>query len=257
MIMKLSAVVITQNEEKNVERCLRSLRFADEIVVVDALSEDRTVEIAKRLGARVVSQEWAGFAAQKQFAIEQAAGDWILLVDADEEVSTALADEIRGATRGQSQEAGFKLQRKSQFLGAWMSHGPWAEDYQTRLFKRARGRIAQRPVHEGVLLDGNSMRLRNPLFHYTHQTLSESVQRLNRYTTLEAAERVQRRRITLADAVIPPAAVFARYYLVKGCWKAGSRGFLLSMVTALYKSVLYLKIYFLQRSRPSRAVDSV
>ncbi|UCG52266.1 MAG: glycosyltransferase family 2 protein [Candidatus Latescibacterota bacterium] len=271
--MKLSAVVVTQNEENNIVRCLESLLFADEILVVDALSEDRTVELARELGARVLSRTWDGFSSQKQFAIDQAKGEWILLVDADEEVSNELCEEIRAVIQTSDETTtvrppvsdssgkhpplhandprvvGFKIRRKNHFLGRWMERGPWADDYQIRLFKNARGVIAKRPVHEGVQLDGDSGILQNPLHHYTHQTLSESFRRLNRYTTLEATERASRRTIGLFDVVFPPVGVFLRYYVAGGCWKNGVRGFLLSAITSMYKSVLYLKIFMLQRQK--------
>jgi len=244
----LSAVVITRNEERNIERCLKSLQFADEIVVVDALSEDRTVAIATGLGARVIAREWPGFADQKQFAIDQAEGEWVLLVDADEEVTEALATEIEVALADAPSAPGFRIQRKNQFLGKWIDHGPWADDFQIRLFRKERGRIARRPVHEGVHIDGEPATLRSPLNHYTHQTLSESVHRMNVYTTLEAAERVSRRKIRVFDVIFPPTGVFLRYYF-GGCWRAGMQGFLLAATTAMYKSILYLKILLLQRDR--------
>lgn len=243
----LSAVIVAQNEEKDIGRCVESLQFADEIVVVDGLSEDATANIARRHGARVIEQKWAGFAAQKQAAIDAADGDWILLVDADEEATPALGDEIEALLAGKPEAAGYRIHRRNQFLGRWVDRGPWTSDAPVRLFRRDKGHIARRPVHEGVQLDGFAGALRSPLNHYTHQTLSESVRRLNSYTTLEARERVGRRRIRLIDAVALPAGVFFNYYLFKSCWRIGVPGFLLAATTAMYKSVLYLKIYLLQR----------
>jgi glycosyltransferase involved in cell wall biosynthesis len=246
--LKLSAVVVTQNEEKNIGRCLESLRFADEIVVVDAFSEDRTVEIARKLGAHVVSRKWDGFAPQKQYAIDQASGEWVLLVDSDEEVSEELAGEIRSVIADASElSGGFRIRRNNYFLGEAMPYGPWGKDYNVRLFRKALGAVAERPVHEGIRVDGDLGTLHGPLLHHTHQTLSQSFRRLNRYTTLEAAERVGRRRIRLFDIVVLPLGVFLRYYIIGNCWRAGIPGFLLSAITAMYRSVLYLKVYLLQR----------
>jgi len=244
----LSAVVVAQNEEKNIGRCLGSLRFANEIIVVDAFSADRTAETASRLGARVVSRVWDGFARQKQFAIDLAVGEWILLVDADEEVSSDLAREIRSVVDRDpaTLRAGYRVRRENYFMGEPMRHGPWRDDFNVRLFRRGLGAVAQRPVHEGIVLVGEAGTLHAPLFHYTHQTLSESFRRLNRYTTLEASERVSRREVGLFDVVVPPLGVFLRYYIIGGCWRAGTRGFLLSAVTAMYKSVLYAKTYLLR-----------
>ena len=248
--VQLSAVVLSQNEEKNLPRCLDSLKFADEIVVVDALSEDESVKIARQYGARVMSRRWPGFSKQWQLAIDQARGEWIFMCAADEEVPPALARELRAVIGGNPPESGSQVPRLSQFLGGWMRHGPWANDYQLRLFRRGAGIVTGQSVHEGVKLSSRPGRLDSPLLHYTHQSLGESVTRLNRYTTLESMDRAGRRRISPFDFVISPLGVFFKYYLSKGCWRAGVRGFLLSAVTAIYKSVLYIKIYFLQRSRP-------
>ena len=249
--MRLSAVVVTQNEEKNIARCLDSVRFADEVVVVDAKSADRTVEIAARRGARVISREWDGFAKQKQFAIDQALGEWVLLIDSDEEVSGNLADEImRRLSAGIDEHVGgFRIPRSNYFLGKHIPYGPWGDDRQVRLFRKSRGRMIRRPVHEGVQIEGELLDLTEPLFHYTHQSLFESFCRLNRYTTLEAGERAGRRKIRLADAVVLPLGVFLRYYVSGRCYKAGVHGYLLSATTALYRSILYLKIYLLQRKK--------
>jgi hypothetical protein len=149
--------------------------------------------------------------------------------------------------RREHEAAGFRIRRSNYFLGEKVHHGPWANDYQIRLFRKARGAIAQRPVHEGVHVDGDLGTLQSPLTHYTHQTLTESFQRLNRYTTLEATERASRRRIGLADIVVSPIGAFLRYYVRGGCWRAGVNGFLLSATMAMYRSVLYLKTYLLQR----------
>jgi glycosyltransferase involved in cell wall biosynthesis len=248
--IQLSAVVLSQNEEKNLPRCLDSLKFVDEVVVVDAESGDDSANIARQRGARVISQKWLGFSKQWQLAIDQAKGGWILMCAADEEVPAALARELRAVVEGNPPEEGFQIPRQSQFLGGWMRHGPWANDYQLRLFRRGAGVVSGQSVHEGIEMVGRPGRLHNPLLHYTHQTLAESVARLNRYTTLESRDRVGRRRISPFDFVISPLGVFFKYYVTRGCWRAGVRGFLLAAITAVYKSVLYIKIYFLQRSRP-------
>jgi glycosyltransferase involved in cell wall biosynthesis len=246
--LRLSAVVVAQNEEKNIGRCLQSVRFTDEIVVVDAFSEDRTPDISRSLGARVISRAWDGFASQKQFAIDQARGEWVLLVDSDEEVSADLALEIRSAIEGDpaSLPPGYRIRRSNFFMGQAIPHGPWGRDSTVRVFQKGRASVSARPVHEGIRLDGAPGSLRGPLYHRTHQTLSESFRRLNRYTSLEAAERVSRRNVGLFDVVLPPLGVFIRYYIIGGCWRAGTRGFLLSATTSMYRSILYAKIYLLQ-----------
>lgn len=244
---KISAVVIAQNSASTIARCLDSLRFADEIVVVDAVSHDGTPAIAKAHGATVFSNPWPGFAAQKQFAIDSATGEWVFLCDTDEEVTSELAAEIRKTVELPDTADGYRVQRRNQFLGKWITVGPWTDDFDLRLFRKSRGRMTEASVHEGVVVDGEVGTLRNLLNHYTHPTVAESIERLNRYTSLEARDRVARRRISLLDPVFPPAGVFFNYFFVKGCWRAGQHGFLLSAITAMYKSVLYIKIYLLQR----------
>ena len=251
----LSAVIVTQNEERNIQRCLDSLGFVDEIIVVDALSEDRTPAIARAAGARVFARKWQGFAAQKQFAIDQASGDWVLLIDSDEEVTPELAQEIRTVTAHDGAADGYWIPRQNFFLGKRINHGPWARDRQMRLFKRAHGEVARRPVHEGVQLNGGiEQTLVSPLNHYTHQTLSETVQRMNRYTTLEAPERAPRRRVGLIDALVAPAGVFLSYYIAKGGWRDGVHGYLLAATTAMYRSLLYIKTYALQNEQDTPPV---
>lgn len=245
--VSLSAVVVVQNCAGELERCLGSLQFADEIVVVDALSYDGTPEVARRLGARVVSHAWSGFSPQKQFAIEQAAGEWVFLCDADEEVPPELAREITETISQSSAADGYRVKRRNQFLGEWVRVGPWTDDVELRLFKRTRARMTTASVHEGVVVEGVVRTLAGTLNHYTHPTVSESIDRLNRYTTLEARDRVGRRRVRAVEALLLPIGVFWNYFVAKGCWREGMRGFLLSAITAMYKSVLYMKIYLLQR----------
>ncbi len=246
---RLSAVVIAQDNADTIERCVRGLSFADELIVVDGGSEDGTGDIARAAGARVVTNAWPGYAEQRVFALKQTTGEWVLSCDSDEEVSPELAEEIQAAIASPDGMSAFWIPRRNQFLGRWMDHGPWAGDRVLRLFRRDRGRVTDRRVHEGVVVDGNTRVLTEPLLHYTHPTIAESIGRLNRYTTLESRDRASRRRVRLCDAFVPPVGVFFKYYVVKGSWRDGVHGFLLSAITAMYKSVLYVKTYLRQRAR--------
>jgi glycosyltransferase involved in cell wall biosynthesis len=249
----LSVVVVAENEEKNIGRALASVQFADEIVVVDGFSEDGTADIAWQHGARVIERKWDGFATQKQFAIDAARGEWILLVDADEEATVELGEEILALLAANPEASGYRVHRRNQFLGRWIDHGPWTKDAPVRLFRKDKGEIARRPVHEGVQLDGFAGALRSPLNHYTHQTLSESIGRMNTYTTLEAEERRSRRRIGVIDILFLPVGVFLSYYVRNGGWRMGVHGFLLAATTAMYRAVLYVKIFLLQRQNNPRS----
>ncbi len=216
---KLSAVVIAQDNADTIERCVRSLSFADEVIVVDGGSEDGSDQLARNAGARVVTNAWPGYAEQRVFALAQARGEWVMSCDSDEEVTPELAAEVEAAITSPGDTCAFWIPRRNQFLGRWMDHGPWAGDRVLRLFRRDRGRVTDRRVHEGIVVDGNTRPLTSPLLHYTHPTIAESIGRLNRYTTLESRERALRRRVRLVDAFIPPVGVFFKYYVVKGSWR--------------------------------------
>jgi len=248
----LTAIVIAQNSAAHIVRCVASLAFAEDVLVVDGGSVDATAELAEGHGARVILNPWPGFAAQRRFALGQTSREWVFVCDADEEVTPGLAREIMstiaGANRpGANAPAGFRVRRRNQFLGGWMDVGPWSRDWQLRLMRRGAARVTETSVHEGYAVDGPVGELSSPLCHYAHPTVSESLQRLNRYTGLEAADRAGRRRVGVLDPLVLPAGVFFNYYVLKGCWRAGVRGFLLASTTAMYKSILYVKIRLLQQ----------
>jgi hypothetical protein len=148
--------------------------------------------------------------------------------------------------------AGYRIRRRNQFLGRWMEVGPWARDTQLRLFRKDAVSVIDASVHESYRVEGRVGALSAPLNHYAHPTIAESVQRLNRYTTLEARDRASRRRVRALDPLVLPAGVFFKYYVAKGCWRAGVEGFLLAAITAMYKAVLYVKIRSIQlaQARP-------
>jgi glycosyltransferase involved in cell wall biosynthesis len=242
-------VVLAQNSADVLPRCLRSLAFADEVLVVDGGSNDGTAGMAADLGARVIVNPWPGFTAQRRFALEHARHAWVFVCDSDEEASEALGAEIRAVASGErGGAAGYVVRRRNQFLGGWMDVGPWARDRKLRLFRRDAVRVTEASVHEGYVVDGAVADLDGPLHHYAHPSIAESIARLNRYTTLEARDRAGRRRIRALDPLVSPAGVFFKYYVAKGCWRAGVRGYLLAAITAMYKSVLYVKIRSLQRT---------
>ncbi len=252
---RVAAVVIALDAAADIRRCLGSLAFADEVVVVDGGSSDDTVALARAAGARVVSNPWPGFAAQRRFALDQTSAAWVFVCDTDEEVTPELAGVIRDAISGDDAPAGFRVRRRNQFLGGWIDVGPWSDDTQLRLFRRDAVRVTEAAVHEGYVVDGSVGTLGHPLLHYTHRTLSETMRRMNRYTTLEAPDRVSRRRIGALDPLVLPAGVFFNYYVIKGCWRAGVRGYLLAATTAMYRAVLYLKIRMLQQSGGAYRAD--
>jgi glycosyltransferase involved in cell wall biosynthesis len=250
----ISAIVLAQNNGPIVARCIRSLAFAGDVIVIDAESEDDTAAVAQSLGARAVEHAWPGFAEQRRFALSQARHDWVFVCDSDEEATPELAREIVAAVSAGDAEQdgesvrGFRVRRKNQFLGRWMDVGPWARDTQLRLFRKDAVHVAESSVHESYRVDGRVETLTASLNHYAHPTIADSVQRLNRYTTLEARDRASRRRVRALDPLVLPAGAFLNYYVFKGCWRAGVEGFLLAAITAMYRAVLYVKIRSIQRA---------
>ena len=184
--LSVSVVIITLNEEANLARTLQSVAWADEIVIVDSGSTDRTREIAESFHAKFCVEPWRGFAAQKNFALEKATCDWVLSLDADEEVEPALADEIRATLAADPAAAGFWIPRKNFFLGRWIRHGGFYPDPKLRLFRRDAGQFEDRLVHEDARVAGPTAKLKNHLLHHAYPTLDSYLDHMNRYSSLGA-----------------------------------------------------------------------
>lgn len=240
--MNISGAIVTLNEEANIARAVRSLRFCDEVVVVDCGSTDRTCRIAASLGARVIANEWLGYAGQKNFCARAAANDWILSIDADEEISAELAHEIEAVRRKETPHAGFDFPRLSRYRGVWIRHSGWYPDRKVRLYRRAAARWVGDYVHESVQVEGSVGKLRGDLLHYTCNSAAEHLQTIERYTDLAARElcdrgaRTPRRRLFAA----PPAA-FLRSFLWKLGFLDGAAGFAIARMAALYAYKKYAK----------------
>ncbi len=240
--MKISAAIITLNEERNLPRLLESLTCVDEIVVVDSGSTDRTKEIAERYGARVIAHDWPGYAAQKNFAAAQAANDWILSLDADEALTENLQAEILQLKEKEPQVVGFRFPRLAQYLGRWIFHSGWYPDSKIRLYDRRRGRWVGDYVHESVTVDGPVAELAGPLNHFTCNSLDEHRRTLERYTSLAAQElRARGERAGIARLVLSPPATFLRSYILKLGFLDGYPGFLIAVMAARYVFKKYSK----------------
>jgi glycosyltransferase involved in cell wall biosynthesis len=247
---KLSVVIIARNEEANLPRCLESVRWADEIIVGDSGSADRTVEVARDLGAKVYGYEWCGFGPAKQGAVDKAEGEWILSLDADEEVSPELASEIKAALEERTNIVGYYLPRRTEFLGRWMLHGGWYPDYVLRLFRKSRGAFTSSLVHEAVKVDGPTARLRNDLLHYSYPTLDRYFDKFNRYTTLAANEAFNMgQRVGLIELLLNPNAKFIKQYILKRGFLDGAKGLLLAILSSGYVSIKYAKLRELWRQK--------
>jgi glycosyltransferase involved in cell wall biosynthesis len=238
----ISATLITRDEEANIERAIRSLAVADEIVVVDSGSKDATREIAARLGARVVLQPWLGFTEQKNFALREAKHDWILSLDADEELNEDAREAIAEWKREEPRAAGYRFARRARYLGRWILHSGWYPGYKVRLFDRRRGRWTGGAVHESVAVDGPVETLPGEILHYTCDSLEEHAKRIEFYTGLAAQDMLARGEAPewLARRLTPPWLFFYTYFLRLGILD-GSQGFLIARMAARYVKRKYEK----------------
>jgi glycosyltransferase involved in cell wall biosynthesis len=250
--LSLSVVIITLNEAANLARTLSILSWADEIVVVDSGSTDGTCEIAESFHAKFFIEAWKGFAAQKNSALAKARGDWILSLDADEEVEPALADEIRTVLPANPTVSGFWIPRKNFFLGRWMKHGGFYPDRKLRLFRRGRGQFEDRLVHEDIRLDGASARLQHHLLHHAYPTLANYIEHMNRYSSLgaEMANGKHPHGFSFVDIVVRPKLTFLYNYILRAGFLDGHEGLLLHLYHAGYVSWKYAKAWELGRQKP-------
>jgi glycosyltransferase involved in cell wall biosynthesis len=240
----LSVIVITHNEEKNIEVCLQSVAWAREIIVVDSQSTDRTVELAKTFTKKIFIKEWMGYAGAKNFALDNATFDWILWLDADERVTPELASEIKSIVHNNAYDyTGFEVARRAYFLGKWIKHCGWYPGYVVRLFKRVKVRFNDSRVHEKVDINGTIGRLKHDLLHYTDDTLYHYLEKFNMYTTLAAADMKQAgKRFSLYDIIVRPPFLFFKMYIIRRGFLDGMHGLVLAMLSASYVFVKYAKL---------------
>lgn len=245
----LSAVIITLNAASQIEECLRSIAFCDEIVVVDSGSTDGTAELAERYGARVVSCEWRGFGPQKQFAVEQARHDWVLCVDADERVGDALRASIEAALAAPAVPA-FRFARCNRFMGRYLRHGEGYPDWSLRLFDRRHARWSDDSVHEKVRAFGKVVALRGDLIHDSAETLDGYLAKQNRYTTLAARQAMASgQRVTAARLLFSPLVRFIKFYVLRLGFLDGLPGLVHIVLGCINTFVKYAKIMGFQVSR--------
>ncbi|MGE5306202.1 MAG: glycosyltransferase family 2 protein [Alphaproteobacteria bacterium] len=244
----VSAIVVCFNEEEHIGACLESLRWCDEIVVVDSFSTDGTVEICRRYTDRVMQRTWAGYVDQKAYAVSQATKEWVLSVDADERVSAELREEIEQAlARDRESYSGYALPRLVFYLRRWWWRGGWYPDYTLRLFRRDRATWGGSEPHDKVLVEGRVRRLRHPLHHFTYRDIEDHIQRINRFTSISAQElKKGGRRWRLADAVLRPAGRFLRCYFLKRGFMEGFGGFYVAVTGAMYVFLKYAKLWELE-----------
>ena len=243
--MRLSVTIIALNQEANLGPCLESVAFADEIVVLDTGSSDKTVEKARSFTEKVFSAPWEGFARTKNAALDKAQGDWIFSLDTDERVSAALAAEIQAVLRADGPLDGYRVPRKNYFGGRWIRHLGWYPDYTLRLFRREKGRFRDREVHEEVVVEGTVGHLQSPLDHYSYESMAQYAARQERYARLAARELAGAgRRPYPAELVWRPVLTFLKLYFLRRGFLEGSLGLRLSMQGSRYN---FLKYHYLRQ----------
>jgi len=242
--MKISATIITRDEERHIAAALESLAWADEIVVVDSGSTDRTVEIAKRITDRVVVADWPGYAAQKNRAAAEASHDWIFSLDADERVTPELAASIARIRDAGPTADGYRVARRAWYVDRWVRHSGWYPDWQVRLYDRTKARFEGDFVHESVRLASPAGTLDGDLLHYTVEGLSDHHRRIDRYTTLAAkALAAKGARPSLARAACQPVAAFLKSYVVKQGFRDGAAGLAIAGFAAYYVFLRQMKLW--------------
>lgn len=250
----ISVIIITKNEEKNIEDCLKSAEWADEIIIVDSESKDKTVEIAGKYTDRIFIREWEGYSKQKKYALSCARNEWVLSIDADERISPELRAEIQNGL--DENYNGFSISRKNYFLGKHITGCGWDNDYQLRLFKKSVTEITDNLVHESFIVKGATGQLKKRILHYSYRTLRDAITKMNNYSSLEAKQKYRTKNVSPVDFIIHPASAFIQYFIVKKGYKDGKYGLMVSLLHAMTNMQIYMKMWELKNKEKSNADSS-
>lgn len=248
----ISVTIIAKNEEKNIEECIRSVEWADEIVVVDGESTDSTQLIVKNFPkTKLIVNKWEGYSSQRRLALKSTTQPWIFSIDADERATPELRDEILNAVK-ENKYNGFRIPRKSFFLNKWVKHCGWYPGFQMRLFKKDKVSVAERLVHEGYEVDGETGFLKNDILHYTVNSIGEYMERVNIYSTLQAREKMHRRKVKFRDIYLRPIAAFFQHFFMKLGFLDGVHGLMVAYFDMMTNLLTYMKIWEFQNNNKKR-----
>ena len=254
---EITAIIIAKNEESKIADCIRSVAWADEIVLVDHFSEDATAEIARKMGAKVFRERWTGFSAQKNSALRKATKPWVFSIDADERVSCELKDEIMEVVRDPEALDGYYMKRKNHFKGKWVRHGGWHPDFTLRLFRRTRGFFEERTVHEKVAVAGPCGRLESYLEHYTYDSVSDYLRRLDLYSKLASLEISPRKSWTRwHNLTLRPVFTFFKMLVLRRGILDGGIGLFLAFSYSYYTYLKYYRFYERQEAEEGALEDA-
>jgi glycosyltransferase involved in cell wall biosynthesis len=242
-MLKISAVVLTCNEEVNIERCLSSLNFCREIVVVDSGSRDKTAELASHFTDKIFYHPMEGHGSQLNWGIEKTSCDWVFSLDADEEVSPELRREIEQLSET-TEIVGYYVNRKTLYLGRWIQHSGWYPQYILRLFHKNYGRCNEAAVHKSIKVHGKIARLKGDILHYSYRNLSHHLRKINEYASIIAEEKSSKRiKFNLWKAVFAPPGEFLKKYLLNLGFLDGFPGFAVALTSAYYTFLKQAKLY--------------
>ncbi|HXI04342.1 MAG TPA: glycosyltransferase family 2 protein [Candidatus Saccharimonadales bacterium] len=245
----LTVIVPSFNEEKNIRGCLESVKWADEILLVDSYSTDATLEIARPLATRIIQREYVNSASQKNWAIPQAAHRWVMIVDSDEQVSEPLEREIRELLASGPERDGYVVRRLNHFHGKPIRHGGWGRDRVLRIFDREKGRYQEKHVHAEVEVRGSTGRLEHPLLHDTFRGFDDYLRKIDRYTAWGAADLRQKgRRARALDMVLRPAGRFVKRYLLQAGFLDGPEGLIITGIDAYVTFLKYARLWEMERA---------
>lgn len=251
-IIKLSAVIITFNEEKQIRQCLESVSWVEEIVVVDSFSNDATVEIAKNYTDRIFQNEFKGHIEQKNYALSLSRGGWILAIDADEIVSEDLKNEIHQVIKTPSSYDGYFIKRENHYLGKRINHSGWNPDYKLRLFKKGSGVWGGTNPHDSIILKGKSGYLKSPVIHFSYNNLSEHFSQIDFFTSISASEYFKdKRKCSFYHLLFLPFITLIKKLIFQGAFLDGARGIIISASTVFYQFLKYAKLWELNENDAS------
>ena len=242
MDKKISAVIITRNVENVLPDCLYHLQWADEIIVADSGSKDKTMEIAKKYGAKVFQKKWEGYVKQKNFAISKAKGKWILSIDADEIVTDDLKKEIIAVINSDNSKDGYFIKIKNFYYGKFLKYGALMKDYHLRLFKRGKGKFQDAEVHEAIKVNGETANLKNYILHYPSENIWSHIEKVNKYTEQEIINLQSKNyKPTGYSVLLKWIFVFIKNYFFKFGFLDGINGLIFNVISAYYVLIKEIK----------------
>jgi glycosyltransferase involved in cell wall biosynthesis len=248
--MHLSVAIITKNEEKNIRDCLESIKWADEIIIVDSYSTDKTIEICKEYTSKIYTHQWEGFGVQKNRAIQYCTSPWILCLDADERITPALADEIKKILTHKNPAKAYKIPRKSTYCGKIIKYSGWNPDYVLRLFQKDFGYFNNELVHESLVVNGKISYLNHPLIHFSFDNYEIVLQKMNFYSSEKAKMLFNKNHTSsFLKAIIKGLATFFKTYFIKLGILDGKEGFMLAFSNAQGSFYSYIKLWFLHKQK--------